>query len=1130
MAMRQLTSSAGGLLGYFTRHGTAANLILVVMLVLGLAATTQIRSQFFPDVVIDNVTVSVAWDGAGPEDVDNGIVALLEPALLSVEGIESTSSTANEGRATIRLDFQPNWDMARAADDVKVAVDAVTGLPDGADLPTVRRGAWRDRVTDVIIAGPVSSDQLSRFADEFSARLFAQGVTRVSIRGVSAPEISVEVSEANLIQHNVSLSEIADAIAQEAEADPAGDVAGGSARVRTGVAKQSADEIESVVVRSNADGSKLRVRDVANIVVSGTDAKRSYFVKGDPAVSIRVDRADQGDAIRMQTTVQEVADEMQLTLPQGVTIELIRTRAQAIQDRLGILIENGLMGLVLVIGLLFLFLSARTAFWVAAGIPVAMFAAVAIMYAAGLTLNMVSLFGLIITLGIVVDDAIVVGEHADFRARTLGEAPVTAAENAARRMAPPVFSATITTVIAFWGLTFVGGRFGTLIADIPFTVIAVLLASLVECFLILPNHMSHSLTGGGVVKWYDVPSFHFNRGFSWFRETVFRSTMRWILVFRYPVVSIAVLLLMLNVALFTSGQVTFRFFNAPERASLSGNIAMLEGASRADTKTMVDELQRAVDATGKAFEEKYGTNPVTFSMTEVGGNTGRGLSGVGNKDADLKGSVAVELIDADARPYSSFVFLGELQDAVGRHPLLETISFRGFRFGPGGDSLDVQFIGADSETLKAASEELQAQIASRFPEVTSVEDDLPYDKEELVLELTPQGQALGFTIDGIGRELRNRLNGIEAASFPVGVRTSEVIVRLPESELSADFLDRTQLQSTTGNFVALADIVTVDRTLGFSTVLRENGLRLMSVTGEIPEDDAQRAEDIVTELETEVLPAIASNFGVDYNLSGLAEQEQEFFSDALVGYMLCLLGIYLALTWIFSSWTRPIVVMSVIPFGAIGMIFGHWLMEVPLSMFSIVGMIGMSGIIINDSIVLVTTIDEYAEKRGLMPAIIDACCDRFRPVLLTTLTTVLGLTPLLFESSAQAQFLKPTIITLVFGLGFGMFLVLLVVPSMVIMQKDFGRLFSSLRRGILGKRVPHKAQAVFVASALGVAGVIGLTLAPLALTLETPQLVTYLLGADASALTGSLTVFVAGLCVVVFLAYVAFFALVRKRA
>ena len=1129
MNIRLLPSSANGILSYFTRHGTAANLILIVMLVLGVTASTQIRSQFFPDVVIDNVTVSMRWDGAGPEDVDDGIVALLEPALLSVEGIESTASTASEGRAVIRLNFQPGWDMARAAADVKVAVDAVIGLPSGADAPNVRRGAWRDRVTDVVISGPVSADQLSRFADELTVRLFAKGVTRVTIRGVSAPEISVDVSEASLIQNKVSLLDIANAINQESEADPAGNVAGGTARVRTGVAKKSAEEIENIIIRSKADGSKLLVGDVANILVSSTDAKRSYYVADNPAVSVRVDRSDQGDAIGIQSIVQNVADEMELSLPKDVKIDLIRTRAQAIQDRLSILIQNGLMGLGLVVGLLFLFLSARTAFWVAAGIPAAMFAAIAIMYAAGLTLNLISLFGLIITLGIVVDDAIVVGEHADFRARTMGESPVEAAENAATRMASPVFAATITTILAFWGLTLIGGRFGSLISDIPFTVIAVLMASLIECFLILPNHMSHSLTVNGTVKWYDIPSYHFNRGFTWFKQTVFRKIIKFVLIFRYPVFAGAVLLLMLNVALFTSGQVNFRFFNAPERGSISGNIAMLDGATRSDTKFMVEELQRAVNNTAKVFEEKYGTSPVTFSMTEVGGNTGRGISGIANKDNDLKGSIAIELLDADARPYSYFAFIGELQDAIQKHPLLETISFRGWGSGPGGDSLDVQLISTDSYVLKAAAEKLKIDISLRFPEVTSVEDDLPYGKEELILELTPQGHALGFTIDNIGRELRNRLNGIEAASFPIGTRTSKVIVGFPEAEISADFLDRTRLLSKAGIFVPLVDIVTVDRTVGFAEILRENGLRLTSVTGVIPEDDPKRAEEIVNLLESDILPNIAKDFGVEFRLSGLAEQEKEFFSDAIVGYMLCLLGIYLALTWIFSSWMRPMVVMSVIPFGAIGMIFGHWVMEVPLSMFSIVGMIGMSGIIINDSIVLVTTIDEYSERRGLVPGIVDACCDRFRPVLLTTLTTVLGLAPLLFEESAAAQFLKPTIITLSFGLGFGMFLVLLIVPSMVMMQKDFGRLFASLRRGLFGGRVPYKAQTALISATIGVFAILGLTLVPLALTMKSPPLVNYVMGSDAPALIGSMMTFLIGLCVVIVMAYLAFFLIGRKR-
>ncbi|MBV1863653.1 MAG: efflux RND transporter permease subunit [Rhodobacteraceae bacterium] len=1082
MTMRQLPGAASGILSYFTRHKTAANLLLVVMLVLGVAATTQIRSQFFPDVVVDKVTVRVQWKGAGPEDVDNTIVALLEPVLLAVEGVESSNSRSVEGRATITLEFVSGWDMARAADDVKVAVDSITDLPEDADDPTVRRGAWRDRVTDVVISGPVSPEQLGRFADELVTRLFRAGITRTTVRGVSAPEIVVSAPEIALIRNDVSLRQIADVIAAEAEADPAGDVADGSARVRTGVEKRTAEEVEQIAVRSDKDGSKLLVGDVAEITVKGAEDSRIYYVGEHPAVSIRVDRADKGDAIKLQRAVQKVADEMQLSLPEGVTVQLIRTRAQAISDRLNILVDNGLMGLGLVVMLLFLFLNARTAFWVAAGIPVAMFAAIALMYAAGLTINMVSLFGLIITLGIVVDDAIVVGEHADYRARRLGESPVNAAENAARRMAPPVFSATITTVIAFSALIAIGGRFGSLIADIPFTVIVVLLASLIECFIILPNHMSHALATVGQRRWYDAPSHYFNIGFSWFRSGIFRGLMKWVLVFRYPVLATVFLALASQMALFMQGEVHWRFFDAPERSSISGNIAMFAGAEREDTHDMVRELQRAVTDTAKTYEDEYGVNPVTFVLAEVGGNTGRGIAGTDTKDKNLLGSIAIELVDADAielvdadsRPYSALAVLGDIQDSVQKHPKVEIVTFRRWFSGPGGDTLDVQIFGANATTLKAAAEALKIAV-EQYPEVSGVQDNLPYDKKELVLELTAQGQALGFTIDGIGRELRHRLNGIEAASFPVGARTAKITVRLPEAELKSDFLDTTRLRSSSGAYVALSDIVTVKTQLGFSVVLRENGIPLISVNGEIAQEDPARAKLIEDDIRENILPRIAAEMGVEWRMAGLSEQEDEFLSDALLGFMLCLLGIYLTLTWIFASWTRPIVVMAVIPFGLIGTIYGHYVWEVPLSMFSVVGLIGMSGIIINDSIVLVTTIDEYAESRGLFPAIIDATCDRLRPVLLTTLTTVLGLLPLLYETSRQALFLKPTVITLCYGLGVGLFVVLLVVPSLVVVQKDFARLFTAYRRGMLGARMTRAHRSVFALATLASAGLLAAT-------------------------------------------------------
>lgn len=1063
------------LIGYFARHRTVANLLLVFMVVAGMTAAVQMRAQYFPDIVVNEVSVSVSWDGAGADDVDRAIVQVIEPALLTLEGVAGISSRSSEGRALIDIEFEPNHDLAVAEEEVQAAVDAVTALPEGAEEPVVAASAWRDRVTDVLISGPVGVDQLARYADEFSARLFAEGITRVTISGLADPEILVEVTSAALMQQDITMGEIAEAIATATADAPAGDL-GGTARLRTGGERRTVAEIEAVVLRSSADGTTLTLGEMATISANAPNSVRAAFVGDNPAMTLRIDRADDGDAIEMQATVAEVAAEMQLDLPPGVTVDLVRTRAEQISDRLVLLIDNGLTGLGLVLILLFLFLNARIAFWVAAGIPVAMIAALAAMHLFGLTLNMISLFALIIMLGIVVDDAIVVGEHADFRARHLGEPPALAAENAARWMAAPVFASSITTVVAFLGLLAVGGRFGEMIAAIPITVMLVLVASLVECFLILPNHLKHALVAGSRERWYDWPSRQVNRGMAVVQARVIRPLTRLVVLARYPVIAASVLALAWQASLFIRGDVQFRFFNAPEQASVTGAFSMLPGATRDDTLEMMRELQRAADAVTARFEADHGLNPATFVLAEIGGAAGRGLASAETKEPDLLGSISMELISPDLRPYPTSDFLAALEAEVVRHPLLEELSFRGARFGPGGDSLSVDLYGGEAETLKAAAEALKAALAA-YPEVSGLEDTLAYDKEELLLTLTPQGEALGLDTATLGRALRDSLGGIEAATFPDGPRQASIRVELDARERTADFLDRALIRAAPGLYVPLSDIVTVESRAGFSTVWRENGQRTVTVSGDLAEDDPARATEVQRALREEILPRIAADFGLSYVLSGQAEDEREFLGGAAVALVLCLLGIYLTLAWIFAHWTRPLVVMSVIPFGLVGAIFGHWVWGMPLSMFSIVGLIGMAGIIINDSIVLISTIDQYAEKRGLRVAIVDAVADRFRPVLLTTLTTVLGLAPLLYEGSSQAEFLKPTVLTLVFGLGFGMVLVLLVVPALVAIQADAARALVALRRA-LGSGHPGLRPVLGVASGLvGVAALLPLWVA-----------------------------------------------------
>ncbi|MEO1328532.1 MAG: efflux RND transporter permease subunit, partial [Pseudomonadota bacterium] len=821
--------ASNGLLRYFVEHRTAANLLLALMLMAGVAAGLQIRSQFFPDVVIESITVRVPWDGAGPEDVDRSIVAALEPRLLAVDGVESMRAQAQEGRASITLEFEPGWDMSVAIDEVKTAVDETTTLPDEADDPRITLGRFRDLVTNIVLAGPRTPDQLDLYAQELKSRLFQAGVSRVTVQGVRDPQIRVEPSEASLERYGLTLREIADRVAAEVEARPAGELDNGAGRVRAGEERKSVDRLGAVSVRTLPDGSRLLLRDVAVIRERGAESGVAFFRDGQPAVQLRVERDAEGDSIGIQRTVEQVVETYRPALPADVETVLTRTRSQAILDRLDILWRNGLTGLGIVLVLLFLFLSARTAFWVSAGIPAAMMATIAFMWAFGLSLNMVSLFALIICLGIVVDDAIVVGEHADRLARD-GLPPADAASVAATRMAAPVFSASVTTVIAFLALVVIGGRFGELIADLPRTVALVILASLVECFVILPAHMRHALAAQArgaaagararTVAWWDRPSLYVNRWFETVREQGLRPLMRWATRQRYPVLAGALALLAFTLAMRFDNTVRWRFWSAPERGVVQANVMMLSGATREDTFAMLEEMRRALEETDRALAAEHGRAPVTDAIAKLGATSGRGLSGEDTRDPDQLGSLSIELIDPDFRPYSQGDFVRLWRSRIEEHPLLETLAVRGERSGPGGDAIEIELTGgADARTLKAAAEALKARLAA-LPGVSALEDSLPYDAAELVLTLTPKGEALGFTTQTLGAELRARLAGITAAQFPRGAREAEIQVALPEQTLDAAFLYRTRvpIPSAGGATIALTEVAEIERRPSFGVI------------------------------------------------------------------------------------------------------------------------------------------------------------------------------------------------------------------------------------------------------------------------------------------------------------------------
>ena len=1031
------------ILRHFVRHRTAANLLLALMLLSGLWAGLTMRTQFLPDIVFHRILLTVAWPGAGPNELDAQIASRLDPALLAIEGVEELETTIRDGQVFFSMRLSDAEALDRALDAAAAAVDAAD-LPADAERTGLRRLVFADRVVDVAIWGEVGLDQLERYARALQAALFARGITQTEIANAPERTIRIEGPETTLIRRDLTIRGVAEAVRAAAAAQPAGAIGEGGAQLSAGGGGRDVEALGEVSVGALPDGAPLRLREVARIEMRVGEEGVARFVNGAPAVALRVQRGAEGDALAIQRSVEEEAAALRAELPPGIEVALTSARAAPIAERIELLARNGLTGLALVLGLLFLFLSARTAFWVAAGIPAAMAASLAVMHLSGVTLNMISLFALILALGIVVDDAIVVGEHADALVRR-GLSPEEAAEQAAIRMAAPVFAASITTVVAFLALTAVGGRFGAMILAIPITISAVLIASLIESLLILPAHMRHALAADRTPRWWDAPSRAVDRGFGHVRDRLFRPALRWALRARYLVVGGAVALLIHSALLLVSGDLPWRFFHAPETGEVSTNFAMAPGATRADSEAMLAELARALEVVNARFAAEHGTAPVVFAEQILGGGAARRLDGADERDRDLLGGMRVELIDPDLRPYPQGDFARAWRAEIDPHPRLDVISARGERAGPEGEPFAIALAGAEPRTLKAAADELKAALEA-LRAVSGVEDDLAFAAEEIALRLTPRGEALGFTLGEVGRELRARLEGVKAADVAAGGLTAEIEVALPREELTPGWLWRTRLKAPSGEWASLSEIAAFEAETGFVAIRRENGVVSLTVSAEIAADDAAEAARARAEIAERILPAIVARHDVRAELSGQAADERDFLNDAALGFAMCLAGIYITLAWVFASWTRPLIVMLAIPFGAIGALWGHHWMGVPLSMFSVVGLIGMAGIVINDSIVLIRAADEATPRRATIPALVDAAASRLRAVFLTTATTVAGLAPMLFETSAQAQFLKPTAITLAFGLGFGMLLVLALTPAMLAIEQDIRSAVASARR------------------------------------------------------------------------------------
>ena len=1044
--MRQFEES--NFLRFFVQHRTSANIIMIIMIVVGVLSIGRLNKQFFPDFDVDLIAVSIDWPGATAEEIDQNIIQLLEPELRPISGVKKVYSKSVEGVGSTRVEFKYGQDIQKARTDIETAVSRIN-FPENSNKPKIVIGEFFDTVTRIVLSGDLTLEELRKNAKKLKEKLLNSGVDKVDIQGLPSEEILIEISQSETARLKLSFNQIANLIRLETKDVSGGSFADGSLRVRTVGEKKLVETFKALELRNSISGGRILLKDVAIIKSSVAKSSVLKYVNGKPAVELWVRRSKTSDALEVSKNIQEVLTNSKNIIPSSINIQTYNTAANLIQERISLLIKNGVSGLCIVLLVLFLFLSRNTAIWVALGIPIAFLATFGVMFISGQSINMISLFGLIMALGIVVDDAIVVGEHSSYlktkRHLDSSKAPVVAAT----RMSVPVICAMLTTVAAFIPLFMVKGVIGQIISAIPLVVCAVLVASLIECFLVLPAHLAHFDKG---MKDESKFRIWFDEKFRMFQEGIFRKFINLTFNYRYVTFMIAIGMFIISVGMMSGGRVLFSFFPTPEADIIIANFKMHSGTTRSKTEKMLDNVEKGLLKTSSQFS--MSPNLVKFHMSSLGNRTSfsnnAGSNALGN---DLLGSMVVELKTADKRDIRTNQFINAWLDNIEKVSGLDKLSIRSPSGGPPGRDIDVRFQGESLKKLKLASNEL-IKIARTIPGATSLDDNLEYGIQERILSLTNKGQSLGLSISDIGEQVRSAINGIIISKFPKGDEEVTVRLKLSENEQLTDMMNDLRIVSPFGISFKLRDVVEIKDKLPFSSINRQNGFREVMISGDLFPSlmNTSQARQF---LMKNGLPEIAKKYNLTYRFDGRDLEQKETFSDMFLGAIIGLVLIYFILAWVFKAWLRPFSIMIMIPFSFIGAVLGHYVLGLTMSILSMFALLALAGIVVNNSIILVSTIERRLEDlkqqdtnadNMINEAIISGVVDRFRPVLLTSLTTIGGLSALMFEKSLQAQFLIPMAATIVFGLGITAFLVLVIVPAMMGIGNDLSNLIKKVKK------------------------------------------------------------------------------------
>lgn len=1058
------------------RNSVTVNLIMVFIIVAGVFTVLKMRREMFPQFALDMIYIGVSYPGASPEEVEEGICIKIEEKIEGIEGIDRIISTAREGFGEVMTELESGTDAQKVLDEIKSEVDRIDTFPEEAEEPLVIEILRRDPIISVAVYGDVSEKALRKLAEDIRDDLLVakadtehrsggvlgivgrivkllrfkkpDSITQIELVGVRDYEIAVELSESNLRRFGLSFDQVAQAVRSGSIDLPGGKIKTkqGEILVRSKGQLYTGEEFERIPLITLADGTVVRLGQVANVIDGFQDTDLKTRFNGKPAAIVQINRTTEQDVIGLARITRDYVRRNAANFPEGVNLAIWGDISVMVQDRIDLLLRNGFQGILLVFIALALFLNFRLAFWVSIGIPISFMGAFMALDATGQTINMISLFAFIMTLGILVDDAIIVGENV-YTHFGKGKSPANAVIDGFKEVAGPVVMAVTTTIVAFSPLMFISGIMGKFIAVMPMAVIAILILSLIEALVILPAHLHHALKQsvrktGKLSSWHERLRARVEKGLNFVIDRLYSPAIRYVVKNRYFTFSIGIGVLIISLGIIAGGYVPFVFFPKGESDWIIADVSYPLGTPYELTEKTIEHIESKAFEINDTFTEfkRENGNLVKNSFALVGLIPRRDW-----KPPEIGGHVGEIWIELASSQYrediSTNTILNQWRGSIGEIPGVESLTFSTLEGGPAGNPIEIQLSGKDFRTLALAAAELKNEIAT-YPGTFDIADNFKPGKLEKKIRIKEGARPLGITMRDVARQIRQAFYGDEALRIQRGRDDLKVLVRYAgqDRETISGF-EEMRIRTADGREIPIEEVADIYPGRAYSIINRVDRNRTITVISDIDEDVAN-AGVIVADLKFNFLPQLIKRYpGIRFDLEGQEKRTQESLDSLKGGYILAMMGIFLLLATQFRSYVQPIIIMMAIPFGLIGAILGHLVMGLQFTMISLFGIVALSGIVVNDSLILIDFINR-AIRSGVYidDAVIQSGKARFRPVLLTSVTTIAGLLPLLMERSFQAQFLVPMAVSISFGLMAATLLTLLYVPALYLIVRDISNL------------------------------------------------------------------------------------------